>query len=274
MTASTPTRSLIGAFAAIAFLALCASPAAAQRAGANGGSTSSTGGAATGSTGIGGNSTGGAATGSTGAAASSTGGAATGSNGVGASSTGGAAASTGGTTSSAASTGAGVNSTARAPTTAPGDHGKIWLGEDASSSCGAGPNLPDPDLWSDAGDGVKAISRATKSYIMGCHCDTQACIADALDKYAAALAVVAPRLPRELQNLPSLVSNAARRVRAARTKAAAVAILKETIAHVHKEIELVRADDPDTLRRQTRGGTFAEGTLETAAIKLERADNI
>ena len=47
---------------------------------------------------------------------------------------------------------------------------------------------------------MKALSRATESYIRNCGCATQACIADALDKYAEALAQVTPRLPPQLQD--------------------------------------------------------------------------
>jgi hypothetical protein len=132
--------------------------------------------------------------------------------------------------------------------------------------------LPDPELWNDAGDGVKAISRATREFIAACDCASQACIADALDQYAAALALVAPKLPTRLRNLPNLVAMAARRVRVAPTKMAAVNIVKTVIAQVHKEIELVRADDPDAdTRRQTRAADFVAGTLNTAAISLERS---
>ena len=53
---------------------------------------------------------------------------------------------------------------------------------------------------------MKALSRATESYIRNCGCATQACIADALDKYAEALAQVAPRLPPQLQNEASVVA--------------------------------------------------------------------
>ena len=142
-----------------------------------------------------------------------------------------------------------------------------------SGACGTFM-LPDTSSYQDAGDAVKALSRATKAAVEGCGCATQACIADALDAYAAKVAEVAPRLPRQLRNLPQVVSAAAHRVRKAKTKAEAAHILRAAVAQVRQEIELIRADDSETLRRETRGGEFVAGTLEFAAIKLERADGI
>ena len=74
---------------------------------------------------------------------------------------------------------------------APGSNGPAF-GPDAASSgaCDVGPTLPTPPMFGEAGDAVKALSRATESYIRNCGCATQACIADALDKYAEALAQV------------------------------------------------------------------------------------
>ena len=109
---------------------------------------------------------------------------------------------------------------------APGSIGPGFaLGADAASSgaCDVGPSLPTLPTFGEAGDAVKALSRATEFYIRNCGCATQACIADALDKYAEALAQVAPRLPPQLQDEANVVAQAARRVRAARTKAEALA---------------------------------------------------
>ena len=47
---------------------------------------------------------------------------------------------------------------------------------------------------------------ATQSYIRNCGCATQACVADALDQYAEALAQVAPRLPPHLQDAAGIVA--------------------------------------------------------------------
>jgi hypothetical protein len=142
--------------------------------------------------------------------------------------------------------------------------------DDVSLSCGAISNLPDPSTYDDPGDGVKAISRATRKYIDQCKCATRTCIADALDRYAEALAAVAPRLTPRLRNLPAIVATAARHVRSAPTKTAAVKILKVAVATVQKEIELVRVENPDALPRETRAADFVAGTLEKAALSLER----
>ena len=43
------------------------------------------------------------------------------------------------------------------------------------------------------------------------------------------------------------------------------------IAEVHKTIALIRADDPITLKAQTREGAFVVETLQVANDKLEKA---
>jgi hypothetical protein len=149
------------------------------------------------------------------------------------------------------------------------------VGPDAASSgaCDVGPSLPSLPTFGEAGDDVKALSRATESYIRNCGCATQACIADALDTYAAALAQVAPRLPPQLQDEANVVAQAARRVRAARTKTEALHALHDAIAIIHKDVELVRAEDPDH-PRLTRGGDFVAETLNVASLALEKGGGL
>jgi len=143
----------------------------------------------------------------------------------------------------------------------------------ALDSCAAGPTLPKLPTFSEAGDDVKALSRATESYIRNCGCATQDCIAGALDKYAEALAQVTPRLPPQLQNEADVVAQAARRVRAARSKAEAQRALHDAIAIIHKDIELVKAEDPDH-PRLTRGGDFVAETLNVASLALEKGGGL
>jgi hypothetical protein len=149
------------------------------------------------------------------------------------------------------------------------------VGADAapSGACDIGLSLPTPPMFGEAGDAVKALSRATESYIRNCGCATQACIADALDKYAEALAQVAPRLPPQLQDEANVVAQAARRVRAARTKTEALHALHDAIAIIHKDVELVRAEDPDH-PRLTRGGDFVAETLNVASLALEKGGGL
>jgi hypothetical protein len=142
-----------------------------------------------------------------------------------------------------------------------------------SDACDIGPSLPTPPAFGDPGDAVKALSRATESYIRNCGCATQVCIANALDKYAEALAEVAPRLPPQLQDAPNVVAQAAKRVRAARTKAEALHALHDAIAIIHKDIELVRAEDADN-PRLTRGGDFVAETLNVASLALEKGGGL
>jgi hypothetical protein len=138
-------------------------------------------------------------------------------------------------------------------------------------ACGTGGLALAPASPSgDAGDAVKSLSRATQDYIKECRCYAQDCVADALDRYAEALAAVAPRLPKELQEMPEVVARAARRVRFAKTKAEAIKALNQAAALIHKDMTLVRAEDPDTQQRQTRSGVFVVDTLNVASLSLEK----
>ena len=150
--------------------------------------------------------------------------------------------------------------------------GNLNLG-DTTGSCGSF-DLPTPSPAIAPGATLELLSEEVRSHIETCKCDTQDCIADVLDKYADKLTVLAPRLAPPLRNLPKLVSKAARQVRAAKTKTEAVLILRKVAAQVHSDIELLRADNSETIREQTRGGEAVENTLDLAAIKLERADGI
>ena len=156
----------------------------------------------------------------------------------------------------------------------PGANGPS-LGPDAASSgaCDVGPTLPTLPMFQDGGDAVKALSRATESYIRNCGCATQNCIANALDSYAEALAQVTPRLPPQFQNEAAVVAQAAQRVRTARTKAEAQRALHDAIAIIHKDIELVKAEDPDH-PRATRGGDFVAETLNVASLALEKGGGL
>ena len=172
--------------------------------------------------------------------------------------------------------GAGVPSAPSAPSAAPsgptGHARGVVSGPDAPS-CEVGLSLPTLPTFSEAGDDVKTLSRATEAYIRNCECATQACVADALDKYAEALAQVTPRLPPQLQDEANVVAQAARRVRAARTKAEALHALHDAIAIIHKDVELVKAEDPDH-PRLTRGGDFVAETLNVASLALEKGGGL
>jgi len=156
---------------------------------------------------------------------------------------------------------------------APAAHGGNGPNAAPQDSCAVGPTLPVLPTFSEAGDDVKALSRATESYIRNCGCATQDCIANALDTYAEALAQVTPRLPPQLQDEANVVAQAARRVRAARTKKEALGALHDAIAIIHKDIELVKAEDPDH-PRLTRGGDFVAETLNVASLALEKGGGL
>jgi len=118
---------------------------------------------------------------------------------------------------------------------------------------------------------LAALSRRAEDAISVCRDETRRCVADALDRYAEALRDIAPRLPPDLRSLPTIVANAARRVRAARTAADAVQAVRTAIGQVRKTITLLKADDPVILRAETREGSLVVDTLEAASDKLEKA---
>jgi hypothetical protein len=118
---------------------------------------------------------------------------------------------------------------------------------------------------------VQTASQATEQAVDLCDMQAARCIADALDDFATALRDLAPQLPPEFRNLPVIVETAATRVRTARTKKEAIRALTNAIAEVQKSIALLRADDPITLKAETREGTFVVETLQVADDKLEKA---
>jgi filamentous hemagglutinin family protein len=137
-----------------------------------------------------------------------------------------------------------------------------------SVACNEPPSLPDPNAYSDPDTALRAISQAMENYFRRCQNPTQATIADALDAYAAKLQILAPRLPPALRNIPAIIAQAAKRVRAAPTRAAAVAVLRQTVAEVHKEIALVLSEDPQTRSREVRDGDVIAGALGDANVAL------
>lgn len=141
------------------------------------------------------------------------------------------------------------------------------------SACGAGLLLAPPAMFGDPADAVKEMSEATQAYIRNCGCATQACMADALEQYAEALAQIAPRLPPHLQNSAGVVATAAARLRIARNKGEAARAINDAIAAIHKDIELVKAEDPDN-PRATRGGEFVIETLNVASLALEKGGGL
>src|SRR5208283_5179948 len=60
----------------------------------------------------------------------------------------------------------------------------------------------------DVGSQVEALSQRTQSAVAACADGARGCVADALDNYAAALQEIAPLLPPQLRNLPSIVATA------------------------------------------------------------------
>ena len=149
---------------------------------------------------------------------------------------------------------------------------------DFSTVCAVAPQLPDAASFADPAAAIQAISAAASQYVERCRDASQQDIGNALDAYADALEVVIKRLPAklrvQLQHIPQMVRAAAQRARIAPTRAAAVRVLKATVVAVHREIELVRADDPDSARIRSAVSTGVSGVLNSAALSLARAEGI
>ena len=135
-------------------------------------------------------------------------------------------------------------------------------------ACNEPPSLPDPNRFSDPDTALRAISQSMENYFRQCQNSTQTTIADAMDEYAAKLQILAPRLPPALRSVPAIVAEGARRVRAARSRTEAVAVLRQTVAAVHKEIALVLSEDPETRSREVRDGDVIAGALGGANVAL------
>ena len=135
-------------------------------------------------------------------------------------------------------------------------------------ACNEPPSLPDPNRFSDPDQALRAISQAMENHFRRCQNATQSAIGDALDAYAAKLQVLAPRLPPALRNVPTIVAEGAKRVRAARSRTEAIAVLRQTVAAVRKEIALVLSDDPQTRSREVRDGDVIAGALDQTSVAL------
>ncbi len=142
-----------------------------------------------------------------------------------------------------------------------------------ASGCGWALQLPDLSWWSNPIDGVAAISQQTQDYLRSCGCDTQSCVADALDQYADALEKIVsppppppgppgfapppgrsrPRRSRTAADRPRSGGVRARREDAARGGDSVKAAIEDVKKNVEKTISLMRAADTDGKFAVTRG---------------------
>ena len=153
-----------------------------------------------------------------------------------------------------------------------------------SSGNGPGPRAPAPSTSDplrlgggqpgDPLDQVLILSQEAQSAIRACRVDTPACVADALDAYAARLEALAPRLGPRYRALPAIVRRAARKVRAAKTGAEAAGVVELAIAEVNRTIGLLAAEDPDATQTGGLVGRSVDQTLEVAAVKLLRSSDM
>ena len=139
-----------------------------------------------------------------------------------------------------------------------------------SDVCSSGaPALP---IWNagDVADSVKAMSKTTKYYLENCRCPDTACVADALDNYAAALEAIGPRLPPAVADLPAIVRRAARKVRAARSISQARAAIGAAEHVIQAKLRLLEVADPDARSDSIRSARFTDDVLSAADVSLVR----
>jgi hypothetical protein len=123
---------------------------------------------------------------------------------------------------------------------------------------------------------LAAASRQAQAAIAACRVDVYLapCVSDALDTYAKALDEIAPDLPPQLHALPSIVRQAAHRVRAARTNSEVTKVVAQAVSEVNKTIALLRAEDPNAAPVGNQVGRDIDRTLAVAETKLLRAASL
>jgi hypothetical protein len=121
---------------------------------------------------------------------------------------------------------------------------------------------------------VLTLSHEVQSEIDACRFDSPACIADALDEYADRLEALTTRLGPGYRALPTIVRQAARKIRVARSKTEVAIALKSAITQVGKTIALLRAEDPNAGNIGAVVGRAVDQTLEVAQVKLLRSSDL
>jgi len=101
-----------------------------------------------------------------------------------------------------------------------------------------------------------------------------ACVAGALDRYAEKLRELAPSLPPDLQSLPTIVAQTAKRVRSSTTPQEASAAIKDAVLQVKKTIALIRAEDSYAVKTERREVFSVSQTLTFLDTKFEKATGI
>src|SRR5579862_2729865 len=110
--------------------------------------------------------------------------------------------------------------------------------------------------------------------IAKCGIQVPNCVADALDAYANHLEQIAASLPPSMRKLPQIFHEAARKVRAAKTPAAAVRAITTALAQVKASITLIRAVDPDTRALGQTVGAQSIDVLQSAQVALSRVSGL
>ena|SRR5579863_724296 len=160
------------------------------------------------------------------------------------------------------------------PESGNGSHSRQDAFRPAVDYCASG--LPVLSTWSFGGlaQTVKGMAKETNRYLENCHCPDAECVAEALDNLAGALQEIGPQLPPQVADLPTIVLEAARKVRAARTRAQVHAAIGAAIATLNAKIKLLTVDDPDARSDGVRSAKYVEGSLTVAEVALTRVSGL
>ena len=124
-------------------------------------------------------------------------------------------------------------------------------------------------------EGVAAlIAPDAQDAIAKCGIQVPNCVADALDAYANHLEQIAATLPPSMRKLPQIFHEAARKVRAAKTPAAAMRAITTALAQVKASITLIRAVDADTRTLGQTVGAESIDVLQSAQVALARVSGL
>jgi len=132
-----------------------------------------------------------------------------------------------------------------------------------------------PEPTQEAAGGPTALTaEQAQANIDKCGIQVPNCVADELDAYANHLEQIVASLPPSMRKLPQIFHEAARKVREAKTPAAAVRAITTALAQVKTSISLIRVVDADTRALGKEVGAQSVGVLESAKVALSRVSGL
>ena len=136
------------------------------------------------------------------------------------------------------------------------------------TNCDVAPRFPMNSRRTNAEQTLRNISQTVATFFRRCEAANPIALADALDSYALELQQLAPQLPQAFHNIPGIVANAARKVRAAKNRGEVAAALGEAVVAIHKELTLVRSEDPAQGGQAARDGEVVVSALNEMSVAL------